>query len=85
MKHVYELMPVDGRKSFYGKCQVETVGRDMYLWSYETCVARIRAGKFERLWSGYSDTTKRHVNAFRAFYGMETINKKEWEALPVCR
>ena len=85
MYKCFELKPVDGRKSFGGKCQVETFGGDVYLWSYETRVARIRGGRFERLWNGYSDTTKRHVNAFRAFYGMEQIGKKDWEAMPVCR
>lgn len=74
----YELMPVDGRKSFYGKCRVqrEDDGRE-YLVSYHTTVARRDAdGTIHRTWNGWSMTTGRHI---RAFCGM---SKAEYQSLP---
>lgn len=34
-------------------------------------VARIRNGRFERLWSGYSQTTMNHINSFIDTYGID--------------
>ena len=74
----YELIPTDGRKSFYGKARVylNPIG-DEFLFSYETCVAvRYKNGEIARLWGGWSATTGRHI---KAFCGM---NKSEFERLP---
>ena len=75
---VYELIPTDGRKSFYGKARVLVDGGTETLVSYTTKVIRRDAdGTLHRLWSGWSATTGRHIAAFCG------INKKEWDALPV--
>lgn len=62
----YELAPVDGRKSFYGKAYVE-INHDgsETLYSYQTPIIRRETdGTFTRLWGGWSATTGRHINAF---------------------
>ncbi len=48
------------------------------LKSYNTDVAAIVNGKFYKLWAGFSVTTLKHINAFRKWYGLTTINKREW-------
>lgn len=77
--NIYELIPCDGRKSFYGKAKVFEYGNGAaVLISYDTAVLRRDPdGTFHRLWSGWSATTGRHVAAFAGIY------KKEWDALPV--
>lgn len=77
MKTIYELMPTNGRKSFYGKARVIIDGETQYLQSYNTIVASIKGGELFRHWSGWSVTTGNHLRAFAG------INKKEWEAMPV--
>jgi len=75
----YELMPNDGRKSFYKKAYVyrDTNGASTLL-SYGTPIIRRDAdGTMHRLWSGYSATTGRHI---AAFCGM---NKAQFTALKV--
>ena len=80
----YELKPSNGRKSFYGKAEViERENGDIELRSYNTIVARIRHGKFERLWSGYSATTMNHVNAFIDLFGICGGGKAWWTSLEV--
>ena len=80
----YELTPNNGRKSFYGKAAViERDNGDIELRSYETIVARIRNGKFERLWSGYSMTTMNHINAFIDAFGIRGGGKSWWNTLEV--
>lgn len=77
MKNVYELMPNDSHKSFYGKARV-IVNNDgsETLISYSTAViTRNIDGSLTRLWSGWSATTGRHI---RAFCG---LNKAEFFAL----
>lgn len=81
MKYVgiFDLRPIDGRKSFYGKAKVLKRNGCIYLMSYDTVVCCIdENGCFNRIWHGYSATTMRHVNAFRVFYGLPTISKLEW-------
>ena len=74
----------DARKSFYNKAKVtELDNGDIELTSYNTIVCRIRNGKFERLWNGYSATTMRHINAFLEFYGIEGGGKAWWDKLEV--
>lgn len=62
----YELIPNDGRKSFYGKAVVEVAddGSET-LYSYNTAIIkRTAAGELVKLWDGWSATTGRHINAF---------------------
>ena len=84
MMTTYELKPTNNRKSFYGKAKViEKDNGDIELRSYETIVARIRNGKFERLWSGYSATTMNHINSFLDTFGIDGGGKAWWIALDV--
>lgn len=81
----YELKPIYDRKSFYGKATViEYDNGDIELQSYSTIVARIRDGKFERLWSGYSATTIRHINSFLRTFGISGGGKAWWTSLEIC-
>lgn len=62
----YELIPNDGRKSFYGKAVVEVAddGSET-LYSYGTPIVKKTAnGELVKLWDGWSATTGRHINAF---------------------
>jgi hypothetical protein len=62
----YELIPTDGRKSFYGKAVVivEDNGTET-LYSYGTpIIKRLVSGELVKLWSGWSATTGRHIQAF---------------------
>ena len=86
MKTIYDLMPMyDSRKSFYGKAKVIEVENGYYLQSYNTIVCYIdKTGKnnqFCRMWSGYSVTTMRHINAFMRFSGLNLGGKKWWDCL----
>lgn len=63
---MYELSPVNGRKSFYGKAKVliESDGSET-LFSYDTpIVKRLANGDLIRLWDGWSNTTGAHIKAF---------------------
>lgn len=82
---MFELRPINGRKSFYGKASViEKDNGDIELRSYNTIVARIRNGKFERLWDNYSATTMNHINSFIDTYGVSGGGKAWWISLEVC-
>lgn len=62
----YDLIPNDGRKSFYGKAVVEVAddGSET-LYSYGTPIIKKTAtGELVKLWDGWSATTGRHINAF---------------------
>lgn len=53
------------------------------LQSYYTDVCKIvfdaDGGKtFVPLWNGYSATTMKHINRFRALFGMPALSKREW-------
>ena len=76
--NVYQLLPNDSHKSFYGKALIkELANGDKVLQSYDTDVCvRKQDGTIIRLWHGWSATTGRHI---ASFCGM---NKKEWMALP---
>lgn len=76
---IYELIPTDERKSFYGKAKVIIDGSgDETLISYTTPVLKKTAsGELIRLWAGWSATTGRHIAAFAG------IGKREFMALPV--
>lgn len=62
----YELIPTDGRKSFYGKAVVvvEDNGTET-LYSYGTpIVKRLVSGELVEMWDGWTATTGRHIKAF---------------------
>ena len=62
----YELIPTDGRKSFYGKAvvMIEDNGTET-LYSYGTpIVKRLASGELVKLWGGWTATTGRHIQAF---------------------
>ena len=82
---IYELTPIDGRKSFYGKAKV-CVADDgtETLYSYDTPILkRTTNGEFIRMWGGYSSTTMRHINAFVTMFNISGGGKAWWNALPV--
>ena len=86
MVQSFELRPIDGRKSFYGKARVINPGNGyISLVSYDTtiCSLDLETRRFVRLWDGYSATTMRHVNTFRCTYGLPAISKSDWLALPI--
>lgn len=66
MTNTYNLMPHDGRKSFYGKAVVRReVDGSETLYSYGTPIVRRTAeGELVKLWDGWSATTGRHIAAF---------------------
>lgn len=67
MRRIYELKPVDGRKSFYGKAIVEIFDNgDEYLFSYnQPIMRRDKDGNIKRLYFGeWTQTTGRHIKAF---------------------
>lgn len=74
-----ELTPVNGRKSFYGKCKVEIFGNLKSLISYGTKVASYDGSS---LWisndpSHLTNTTLTHINAFLVYCGFNTMTKQE--------
>lgn len=75
----YELIPHNGKKSFYGKAIVNEYNGKKVLTSYKKEVAAIdKDGSFMKLWRGYSNTTMTHVNSFRIENGLQPISKKQW-------
>lgn len=80
-----ELKPNNGQKSFYGKAKIYTDAYgNTFLKSYDTIVAFVtKTGEFKRLWDAWSVTTAKHINAFRALFGLDAMNKKEWMQLDV--
>ena len=75
--NIVELVPTNGRKSFYGRAKVmynEDGSRT--LLSYGTKILKINADRsMERLWGGWTVTTGNHIRSFSG------LNKKEFEAL----
>lgn len=62
----YELIPHDGRKSFYGKAvvMIDESGNET-LYSYNTpIIKKLVSGELVKLWGGWSATTGRHIAAF---------------------
>ena len=79
---IYDLKPINGRKSFNGKASViEHDNGVVELKSYNTIVCRIVNGSFERLWDDYSATTMNHINAFCDLFGIDGFGKSWWESL----
>ena len=83
---VFELMPIDGRKSFNNRAKVLETENGYYLLSYNTIVCYLdKPGnintQFCKCWGGYSVTTMRHINAFMRFNGLSLGGKKWWTSL----
>ena len=75
------------RGSFYGKAKIVECADGIYLQSYNTLVCfKSNDGKFQKLWSGYSHTTMRHINAFMYYYvGIRKGGKQWWNSLETRR
>ncbi len=74
----FELIPVNGRKSFNRKAYVIEENDISELHSYDTPVAQYNNRTKEiKVFGTYSDTTVTHINAFLSFYGFATCTKKE--------
>lgn len=73
----FELVPNDGRKSFYGKAVVEIDNEGSEtLYSYGTRILTKRInGEMVKHWNGWSATTGRHIKAFCG------LNKAQYIAL----
>jgi hypothetical protein len=72
------LTPLDGRKSFYGKCEVINNYDTVELKSYDTIVAVYYKTREVIVINGwYSSTTARHINAFLSMFGLPSMSKKE--------
>ena len=63
---------------FGGRAIILPTKSGYILKSYYTNVCEIRENKFIKLWQGYSNTTLKHINAFRSKYNFPTISKREW-------
>lgn len=76
----FELQP-ENRKSFYGKAKVlQTPEGNLYLKSYDTNVATYTKDKtFEvaKDESLLTNTTLRHITAFRLYLGLPKLTKKQ--------
>ena len=61
-----ELIPNNGRKSFYGKAVVDTLDDgSQVLYSYNTpIIKKYPNGELKRLYDGWSATTGSHIKAF---------------------
>lgn len=57
----------------------------IFLQSYDTLILSINTttGAIEKLFSGYSVTTLKHINEFLRGYGLQ-FNKKSWEKFNGC-
>lgn len=66
---------------FNRRASIKKVNGGYILTSYYTNVCSFINGEFNKLWCGYSNTTLKHINLFRKFVGLDTLNKREWVAL----
>ena len=84
------LTPTDGRKSFYGKCEMIEDGDTVKLQSYNTIVAEYNTKTKKMKVNGwYSMTTARHINSFLYYWGFVITNKQgmeNWDesTKPIC-
>lgn len=79
---IYELIPTNGRKSFYGKAKVIENNGENFLQSYNTIVCKVdKNGKFVKMWDGYSATTMSHINSFTDLFNINGHGKKWYESL----
>lgn len=78
MVKMFDLIPTNGRKSFYGKAKVQIEDNgDQVLYSYNTPILRkAKDGKLTRLYLYKpSMTTSTHIKSFCG------LSKKEFTAL----
>ena len=74
----YTLYPINGRKSFNGKCRVIEENDTLKLQSYDTIVAEYNKKTDEVKVNGYySVTTMTHINSFLNHVGKPKRNKKD--------
>jgi len=80
METTFDLTPVNGKKSFYGKCEAIANNNISTLRSYDTIVAEYNHDTNKMTVNGwYSITTATHINSFLDYYGFDTVTKKEME------
>lgn len=74
------------QKSFYKKAKVMSYENGDVLYSYNLPVAAYLHNdkQFVSLWSGWSQTTAKHIDAFRIGVGLRTIPKSVLYNLPTC-
>lgn len=75
---MYELVPENGRKSFYGKAKVLEESDGKVLLSYGTRIMKIfDSGSMVRYWNDWTTSTGTHIKSFSG------LNKKEFLELPL--
>jgi len=70
---------INNLSGYYNKAliyQNKSNSNNYILVSYNTIVAEIKKDKYI-IYGYYSETTKRHINAFLQHFGLETLSKKE--------
>ena len=79
-----ELIPTNGRKSFYGKAKVAIVDGVVCLRSYDSTIASMsRNGNVYRHYDGErTNTTCTHLRSFLATFAPSASEKEFWQ-LPV--
>jgi aspartate ammonia-lyase len=76
----FNLNPVNGRKSFYGKAIVIEENGISKLKSYDKIVAEYNHDdNYMKVYAYHSITTLTHINSFLDYYGFDTCTKKELE------
>lgn len=65
-------------QDFKGRAIVIPTETGYLLKSYYTIVAEINNGEFIKRWEGYSNTTLNHINAFRRYFNLPYLSKREW-------
>lgn len=79
-----ELKTVKGIRldGFNNKAIIKPIKSGYILQSYNTNVCAYTNGHFIKTWQGFSNTTLKHINLFRNYINLNTLNKKEWVMLP---
>lgn len=79
MSNIYDLLPLNGQKSFYGKAKIHLEENgDKTLYSYNTKILTIKAsGEKIRFYAGWTQTTGKHIKAFA------DLNKAQFLSLPL--
>jgi hypothetical protein len=72
MENIFELTPINGRKSFYGKAKVIVNNNVAKLVSYTTviCELNLITNQFTQIESKLSNTTRTHLKAFKSYYSI---------------
>lgn len=86
IKRIFELTPVNGRQSFYGKCEVlQDENNRFYLKSYSTIVASYSDddGIVHKYWGDKTMTTGSHIRAFLRNVCNDVIDIKQFYKLPL--